>query len=121
MHQLNWIKCDGNAWCTLLNLNLTHPHFEGLEGVYIIWHGGPTPRTVYVGQGIIRERLGAHRNDADILQYSKYGLFTTWAAVDVQQRDGVERYLADSLNPLVGTAYPAVVAVHVPIPANFPW
>ena len=117
MHQLNWIKCEGNAWCSLLTLNLAHLHFHGLEGVYVIWHGGPTPRTVYVGQGHISGRLAAHRGEQAILQYSIHGLFATWAAVDVLWRDGAERYLADRLAPLVGVAHPQVV----PIPVNFPW
>ena len=116
MHQLNWIKCDGNTWCPLLTLNLAHSHFNGLDGVYIIWHGGPTPRTVYVGQGNIKDRLSAHRVDPQILKYSTFGLFTTWANVDTQSQDGVERYLADSLSPLEGTHHP----VALPIPVTLP-
>jgi len=84
----------------------------------VIWHGGPNARTVYVGQGEpVRDRLAAHRNDRRITQYSNGGLSVTWAKVDAAQRDGIERYLADTLSPLVGEAHPAAQ----PIPVNLPW
>ena len=123
MHQLSWIKCDGNTWCPLLTLNLAHSHFNGLDGIYIIWHGGPAPQTVYVGQGNIKDRLSAHRVDPRILKYSTSGLFTTWADVDTQSQDGVERYLADRLGPLEGAHHPVAppIAVVTPIPVTLPW
>ena len=114
---LNWGKCEGNVWCSFLSLNLAHPNFHGLEGVYIIWHGGPNPWTVYVGQGNVKDRLTAHRGDQQILQYSPHGLFATWAAVDRNSRSGIERYLADTLNPRVGHSHPHVV----PVPVTLPW
>jgi hypothetical protein len=115
--QLTWNKCEGNAWCNLINLNLGHPHFQGMEGVYVIWHAGANPATVYVGQGSIAARLQAHRTEPAILAYGPYGLFVTWARVDRQSRDGVERYLADRLTPRVGSAHPHAI----PIPVNLPW
>ena len=115
--QLIWNKCTGDVWCNLLNLNLDHPYFFGFEGVYVIWHGGQNPATVYVGQGNVAERLEGHRTDSRILAYSHYGLFVTWARVGQPQMDGVERYLADSLKPKVGEAHPAAM----PITVNFPW
>jgi hypothetical protein len=114
---LNWGKCEGNVWCSFSSLNLAHPNFHGLEGVYIIWHGGPNPWTVYVGQGNVKDRLTAHRGDQQILQYSPHGLFATWAAVDRNSRSGIERYLADTLNPRVGHSHPHVV----PVPVTLPW
>ena len=117
MHNLNWIKCEGNAWCSLPSLNLDHPHFIGLEGVYIIWYGGTNPATIYVGQGNISQRLGAHRIDPAVRNYSHYGLFVTWAQLGPLSRDGVERYLANTLHPLIGSAYPQTA----PIVANLPW
>ena len=50
---VEWVKCQGDVWCSLATVNLQHSHFDGLEGVYIIWHAGDTPATVRVGQGII--------------------------------------------------------------------
>lgn len=114
---LDWHKCEGDAWCSLLRLNLAHSHFDGLDGVYIIWHGGPEPRTVYVGQGNVRDRLAAHRRDQQVLQYSPLGLLATWAAVERNSRSGIERYLSDTLEPLAGGHHPEAT----PIPVTFPW
>ena len=117
MRALSWNKCEGSAWCPFLTVNLRHPHFQNLEGVYIIWHGGQNPATVYVGQGNIADRLAQHRLDPRILQYSSLGLFVTWASVPAGPlRDGIERYLADKLEPKVGVGYPNVVPIAVALP-----
>lgn len=112
--QLNWVKCSGNVWCPLETVNL-----EGIGdvgGVYLIWHGGQTPRWVRVGQGNIKERLSAHRNDPQILEYRTHGLFVTWAAVVSNLRDGIEAYLALQCNPLVGERFPDRIPVVVNLP-----
>ena len=114
---VNWIKCQESNWCPFLTLNLDHGHFVGLNGVYVIWHGGMNPSTVYVGKGQIADRIRAHRNSDDILKFSYLGLFVTWAQVSPSQQGGVERFLADHLNPKVGRAHPQAT----PIPVNFPW
>lgn len=114
---LEWIKCEGNQWCNFLNLDLSHPHFSGLGGVYIIWHGGQNPWTVYVGQGWIADRLAAHRKEKEFLQYSPHGLFVTWAKANVTDRDGIELFLAQKLQPRLGHSYPSVS----PISVNLPW
>jgi len=113
----NWIKCDGNAWCDFFNVNLAHSHFDGMEGVYIIWHDGNQPHAVRVGQGVIRDRIAQHRQDQQILVYRTDGLFVTWASVPAYQRDGIERYLGDRLAPKVGSRLPDAV----PIQVNLPW
>lgn len=111
---LTWGTCGNNgSWCVFSIVNLAHSHFDGKEGVYIIWQGkGPVIR---VGQGVIRDRLSEHRNDKAIIAY--HNLFVTWAAVPAQHRDGIERYLANRLNPSVGAAFPNVE----PIEVNLPW
>lgn len=114
---LNWIKCGGQQWCDFLKLSLDHPHFNNLEGVYIIWHGGSNASVVRVGQGVIRERLMVHREDPAILKYKDFNLFATWAAVSTLYRDGVERYLAEKWNPKVGDKFPDSPAIEV----NSPW
>ena len=114
---VNWIKCEGNEWCPFMTLNLNHSHFTNLSGVYVIWHSGPNPATVYVGKGQIAQRIRSHRNSDDILKFSHLGLFVTWAQVLPSHQEGVERFLADSLNPKVGSNYPQVAPIHV----NFPW
>ena len=117
MLQLTWGKCEGGEWCPFQTVNLNSPHFDNLEGVYIIWHGGQSPATVRVGQGVIRDRIQAHRNDPAILAYAQYGLFVTWANVAPPFRDGIERYLAETLGPKVGAAFPQAP----PIQVNLPW
>ena len=116
-YDVNWIKCNREKWYNLLNLDLSDPHFEGLVGVYIIWHGGNNPATVRIGQGVIRDRLAKHKQDPEILRYQEYGLFVTWAQVPEQYLDGVERYLGEVLNQIVGSRLPDVS----PIRINLPW
>jgi hypothetical protein len=116
--QLNWNRCNNNTiWCDLNRVNLDHEHFNGLGGVYIIWHTGTNPATVRVGQGVIRDRLAAHRQDNEVQAYVSFGLRVTWASVSESFRDGVEAYLAQTLNPLVGQRFPNVT----PIEVNLPW
>ena len=115
--KVDWVSCEGDQWCSLLNLNLNHPHFENLVGVYIIWHAGPDPATIYVGQGKISERLKEHREKREILEFAYHGLFVTWADVGPNDRDGIESYLAKTLNPKIGTHHPDALAIQV----NLPW
>jgi hypothetical protein len=121
MTKLNWIKCSGDNWCSLANLNLEHEHFNSLAGVYIIWHSGNESiqaATVRVGQGEIKNRLNEHKLNPDIMKYNNpYKLLVSWASVSADQRDGIERYLANVLNPLVGDRFPEAA----PVPVNLPW
>ena len=96
---VNWQKnpVDG-SWFKLRRLDcecLTE------SGIYLIWHSGVDPRVILVGQGILSIRLSEHLQSLTITRYEAKGhLFTTWAEVDKQLRDGVERYLIDTYNPL---------------------
>lgn len=115
MFSLNWVKSTSNNWLPFSAVNL-----DGVtaDGVYIIWRGGNPGKVVYVGQGDVKARLQAHRNRTDITKYAKIGtLYVTWASVPSQQKDGVERYLANTWNPLIGDAHPDVN----PIAVNSPW
>ena len=115
---VEWIKCDdGKKWCPFMTVNLSAEHFVGLEGVYVIWHGGQNPATVYVGQGQIADRIKDHRNNARITAYSTLGLYVTWARVGILQRDGVERFLIDRLRPKETHAGPNAI----PETVNLPW
>jgi hypothetical protein len=116
-YRLEWNKCAGGEWCPLNTVDLDHQHFDGMEGVYVIWHGGAAPATVRVGQGVIRDRLAEHRTDGQVQAYSDSGLYVTWAAIPAQQRDGVEAFLADALSPKIGQRFPAVERIAV----NLPW
>jgi hypothetical protein len=112
---VEWIKCNGNAWCSFDDVNLSN---VTAAGVYVIWHDGNPARVVRVGQGRIAERISAHRNDRAITVYRASGkLRVTWAAVSAAQRDGVERYLADTYHPLIGDAFPLALPLAVNLPA----
>lgn len=111
--QILWQRCQGDVWGPFMTVDLAHGHFNSMEGVYIVWQkSGPVIR---VGQGIIRDRLATHRSDKAITAYSS--LYVTWAPVDALYRDGVERYLANILKPVIGDAFPTVI----PIPVSLPW
>lgn len=111
--QSTWQKCLGDVWGPFTTVDLSHTHFNNMEGVYVIWQAnGPVVR---VGQGIIRDRLSAHRRDSAITVYEN--LYVTWAPVSTLHRDGVERYLANTLKPKVGDAFPNAN----PIPVALPW
>ena len=118
---VNWIKCEGEGhqgkhWCKLLKLKLEAAHFDDLEGVYVIWHGGSDPTCLRIGRGVIRERLDAHRNEQEVLAYRQQGLYATWARVPAHQRDGVERYLVEALMPNAATRLPKVNPIEVDLP-----
>ena len=115
MIELHWRTCgrDGH-WCSFNGVHLTMK----THGIYIIWHEGAPSRVVYVGQGDIAERLACHRREDDILRYAKFGtLRVTWAPLPASQCDGIEGYLADTLNPLVERARGDVL----PMAVNPPW
>lgn len=116
MTSVTWMKAaNGRSWCPFATTDLS-----GLStfGVYVIWHGGTAPRTVHVGQGRITDRIEAHRADERITRYEVDGpLFFTWAELRAADADGVERYLAELLSPLVADAHPDVA----PLPVNSPF
>lgn len=112
--QLHWIKNTKGEWLPIERVDLSN---VATFGVYIIWHGGLTPRIVRVGQGDIADRLSAHREDREILAYRNHGaLYVTWAAVSARLVDGVERHLANHWSPLVGDRFPNAAPVEVNAP-----
>jgi hypothetical protein len=113
MRTVTWVKNDQNQWLEFLGFKLSDVR---TFGVYIIWHAGQTPYTVYVGHGNIRERLLAHTFDSRILGHLSKGLYVTWAEVPSNEAKGVESFLADQLRPLVEAKHANVK----PIPVNFP-
>jgi hypothetical protein len=115
MLTLSWVKSTTGDWLSLGGFDLA-----GIKtvGVYVIWFAAQGRNVVRLGQGKIADRLAAHGKDKEILAYAQYGaLKVTWAAVPAAQLDAVERYLADTLNPLVGDAFPDVVPLAVNLPA----
>ena len=109
-----------HEWLDVSSLNPTqfYTAFGNPEGVYIIWYKELLiPRTIYVGQGIIRHRLYAHRLDSRFNLYRIQKLFTAWATVNKGIRDNVEAYLHNELNPLIPERSPD----EPPITVNLPW
>jgi hypothetical protein len=103
-----------------VRIPLDGPDFSNvtINGVYMIYQLGNPGRVIRVGQGVVRDRLAAHRLDAAIGAHRRNGtLYVTYAAVSAGFKDGVERYLADLYSPLVGDAFPNAVAV----PVSLPW
>lgn len=114
---LSWGTCKvkyskDKHWCDLEKLNLDHEIFENLKGVYIIWSH---KNVIRLGSGTIKERLKEHRENPEITEYPD--LKVTWAKVNANQMEGVEKYLADKLKPLVGERFPN----RIPIKVNLPW
>ena len=116
---LTWGTC-GNppSWCELNSLNLNHNLFDDLEGVYIIWYWDQNSNliTVKVGQGEIKERLEEHRRTFRHI-HANVTLYVTWAKVFwPSDRDGVEKFIGDTLLPI--GYYPDVDPIYVNLP---PW
>ena len=112
MVNISWEKSTTGRWCRLRKLNLSTVR---QEGVYIIWV--PRGWVIRVGQGDVDERLRDHQDDEKILSYESIDnpLRVTCGELDVDLWDGVERFLANTLRPVLGI-YPRVR----PIPVNLP-
>lgn len=114
---LEWFKSFGDRWCDLLEINQNHNRFNGMRGVYIIWHEGKKPVVLKVGQGIVSDCLVENKEDYIVVAYGQYGLYVTWAKVSEDDCDGVERYIGEALKPIIGHRLPDVQ----PIEVNLPW
>ena len=72
---------------------------------------------MYVGQGEVARRIKEHRSDPSITSHSRSGtLYITWAQVDASFRNGIERYLADTLQPKEGSHHPNDLPIAVNLP-----
>ena len=114
--EITWFKCRADNWCNFDRLDLST---VDEVGVYVIGYEseGGSIYTIYVGQGDISARLADHREDDRITAYRERGtLYTTGANVSALYRDGVERYVANRLTPLVGSRHPDVEPIEVNLP-----
>ena len=110
---VNWIKPSNGGSYLLSTVDLSHKHFDNLEGVYIIYSGATV---IYVGRGEITERLGEHRRN--FRQRSDYKtLKVIWASVSEADQGDVEHYLAHTYNPVVGKHRSENPSISV----NLPW
>ena len=86
-------------------------------GVYVIWAPGTwltSPTYLKAGQGDVRARVQNHLRDPRFEDFPNIRF--TYAAISAVHRDGVERYLGDSLRPLFAERYPDVPPIPVVLP-----
>ena len=92
------------------------------EGIYILWYPETDTRpfqVMYVGQGIIRNRVDHHRGNHSRILHKVVArhLRLTWTVVpSIADRNAIERYLAETLRPVVGEAWPGVLPLRVNLP-----
>ena len=124
---LNWVSRNiNNQYLPFYDVNLSDPYFDNLKGVYIIWYQeGSRAITVYAGQakqGLIKDRLYDHFDDPRIRAYADKILYVACAEAEVNDIDGIERALHDTLNPLVRDRSPNAIPIPVYLPSvNLNW
>ena len=125
--QVQWIKCQGDNWCSFEKLNLSGVTAAGIYVIWksgsdnkvvyvVIWKSGSDNKVVYVGQGDVADRIADHRREPTITRHGPMNV--TWAAVSQQYRDGIERYLANEYSPLEGDHHPNVTPIAVNLPGK---
>lgn len=100
-----WARDSRGRFHRFLPLDPEEEGLNGKGGVFVIWHAGMQPAWVYVGQSEdLAGTLHMVGNDKDILSFEvNGGLFVTWSFVLKEFRNGVVRYLEETLHPLVPT------------------
>ena len=115
---VHWNRTQGDAWAEFFAVDFDDPHFEGLEGVYVVWQGGAHPAAISVGLGSLRKELKAQRADSAFAAYRGKPLFVAWAKVDAAARMGVARYLYETLRPRTLMTVPAAPPIDVNLPGR---
>ncbi|MBI2787522.1 MAG: type II/IV secretion system protein [Elusimicrobia bacterium] len=113
-----WNRCEGDVWGELYAINLNHPHFDNLQGVYMVWLGGNKPAAICAGSGLIREQLAERRAQPELQALRDKSLLVTWAKVDTVACKGVERWLLENLRPKVASRIPDSLPVEVNLPGR---
>ncbi len=113
-----WNRCEGDVWGELYAVNLDDPHFDNLEGVYMVWLGGNKPAAICAGSGLIREKLAERRAEPELQALRDKSLLVTWAKVDTVVRKGVERWLLENLRPKIPNKVPETLPVEVNLPGR---
>ena len=101
---------------------LRDKRFTSLEnrriGVYIIWNIIDNKiNYIYVGKGAVGGRLKAHRDRPEIFKHNP--VYATWAKTPYIMLDpisGIERYLIDTLRPVVNKNTPRANPIEVNLP-----
>jgi len=113
---LFWNRCSPDQWPELFAVDLDGPHFKGLDGVFVVWHGGAAPKPIAVGFGRIADELKALREDPVVVKSKSLSVLATWARVDAASAEGVVRFLNESLKPMNGVT----PTIEQPIEINLP-
>ena len=113
-----WNRCEGDVWGELFAINLNDPHFDDLQGVYMVWLGGNKPAAICAGSGLIREQLAERRAQPELQALRDKSLLVTWAKVDPLVSKGVERWLLENLRPKVANRIPDSLPVEVNLPGR---
>ncbi|MEK7390252.1 MAG: type IV pilus twitching motility protein PilT [Elusimicrobiota bacterium] len=114
--QVHWVKCQDGSWANLYAVDLDHAHFNELEGVYIVWHGGAKTEPLRVGAGLIRSKIEACRKDPAIRLFNDRELYATWACVDPGIRDSVVHFLCKKLAPKAQDEVPDALPIAINLP-----
>ena len=94
---------------------------RSIYGVYLVYHDGNTVRPLLIGHGNIREHLGALGSDPDLMVCSVLGLLrATWAAVPEHYAEGITKFLADQLDPIIKPILQSAASVAVNLPREEP-
>ncbi len=113
-----WNRCDGDVWGELYAVNLNDPHFDNLEGVYMVWLGGNKPAAICAGSGLIREQLAERRAQPELMALREKSLLVTWAKADDLSNKGIERWLLENLKPKVPGRIPNSLPIEVNLPGR---
>ena len=93
---VKWAKYRKQGWCKLNTLNL---ELVRSNGIFIIWKPQDRNNVIRIGQGHIASELQKLRNNASVAKFGN-DLLVTWASIQQQYRDGVERYLYEQYSPV---------------------
>ncbi len=110
----NWAKSASGRFHRLVRLDPEAEELSRVGGVYAIWHSGVRPKWVFVGctEDLADSFHHVGRN-RDIMGFEiNGGLYVSWCLIREEYRDGVVRYLQDTLKPLVDNV--AVAGTDVP-------
>ena len=113
-----WVKSAGGRLHRFVMLDAEKEGLTGIGGIFAIWHGGLRPEWVYIGKsGDLAAAFQELAGNEDIRSYNvRGGLFVSWALIRDEYRNGVLRFLNDSMKPLVpGSDIPGEDVTPIPV------
>ncbi len=97
-------QASARGYYRMLTVGSEGPDLKNIGGVYVVWHRGEQPAWVYVGQSAsLADTFEELLKNDQVMQFHKRGgLYVTWSQILDQYRDGVTRYLVETLQPVSG-------------------